>query len=50
MPAEQSMERDGARQDARVLTLVGTGHFCSHFYGIALPPLFPLMQADLGVG
>ena len=49
MPAELSMERDRAKRDARVLTLVGSGHFCSHFYGIALPPLFPLMQADLGI-
>lgn len=44
------MGRDRARRDARVLALVGSGHFCSHFYGIALPPLFPLLQADLGVG
>ena len=49
MPAEHSIERDSARLDTRVQALVGSGHFCSHFFGIALPPLFPLMKADLGV-
>jgi FSR family fosmidomycin resistance protein-like MFS transporter len=33
----------------RVLSLVGTAHFMSHVYYQALPPLFVLMVADLGV-
>lgn len=40
---------DSARQDARILGLVSTGHFCSHFYLMCLPPLFPLMNQDLGI-
>jgi len=30
------------------LSIVGAGHFCAHFYVIALPPLFPLLQAEFG--
>lgn len=37
------------RQDGRVLGLVCGGHFMSHIYLIALPPLFPLLQAELGL-
>jgi len=36
--------------DTRVVALVGGGHFFSHFYGIVLPPLFPLLAAEFGVG
>jgi MFS family permease len=32
------------------LALISSGHFCSHFYLIVLPPLFPLLEAELGVG
>lgn len=35
--------------DAKVLGLIGTGHFLSHFYLLALPPLFPLLKAEYGV-
>jgi len=27
-------------RDARILALIGTGHFLSHFYMLCLPPLF----------
>jgi MFS transporter, FSR family, fosmidomycin resistance protein len=37
-------------RDARVLTLVSTGHFMSHYSQMVLPPLFPLMAVDFGVG
>ena len=37
-------------RDARVVGLVAGGHFFSHFYGLVLPPLFPLLVQDLGVG
>ena len=39
----------GARR-GWVLGLLGGGHFYSHFCILALPPLFPLLKADLGVG
>jgi MFS family permease len=38
-----------ARGEAKLLALIGTGHFFSHFYLIALPPLFPLLATELGV-
>ncbi len=50
MPAELAIGRGAIRRDAKVLALVGTGHFFSHFYLIVLPPLFPLLQAELAVG
>lgn len=34
----------------RVVTLVSAAHFFSHFYMLLLPPLFPLMREDFGVG
>jgi len=37
-------------EDTRIVALVGGGHFFSHFYGIVLPPLFPLLAAEFGVG
>ncbi len=40
---------DGARQDAKILGLVSTGHFCSHFYLMCLPPLFYFLNQDLGI-
>ncbi len=33
----------------RALGLVGMAHFMGHFYGMALPPLFPFLHQDLGV-
>jgi FSR family fosmidomycin resistance protein-like MFS transporter len=32
-----------------VQSLIGSGHALSHFYWLALPPLFPVMQAELGL-
>ena len=49
MPAEIATDEAPMRRDAKILGLVGAGHFFSHFFGIALPPLFPLLQADLAV-
>jgi FSR family fosmidomycin resistance protein-like MFS transporter len=38
------------RRDAKVMSLIGTGHFVSHFYILLLPPLFPLLKDEFGVG
>ncbi len=38
------------RRDARILGLVGAGHFMSHFYFLTLPPLFPFLKEAFGVG
>ena len=50
MPAEPVVPDRPARREAKLLALIGTGHFFSHFYLIVLPPLFPLLEAELGVG
>lgn len=39
----------GAGQDARIITLIGTGHFLSHFYMLCLPPLFLTWRDEFGV-
>src|SRR5579862_5662402 len=36
-------------RDARVNSLIGTGHFLSHFYQLCLPPLFLVWQKQFGV-
>jgi MFS family permease len=37
------------KKDATVIALVSTGHALSHFFQLALAPLFPLVREDLGV-
>lgn len=37
------------RHDARVIGLVSVAHLLSHFFQLALPPLFPLLRAEFGV-
>ena len=36
-------------RDLRVLSLIGLAHGASHFFQLALPPLFPLVKDALGV-
>ena len=36
------------RKDARVIGIVGSAHALSHFFQLALPPLFPLLRAEFG--
>jgi MFS family permease len=36
-------------RDARVIALIGTGHFLSHFYMLCLPPLFLTWRDEFGV-
>lgn len=40
---------DTGRNDVRVLSLVGVGHFVSHLYWLALPPLFLQLRDAFGV-
>jgi MFS family permease len=37
-------------QDWAVIGLVSTAHACSHFYQLVLPPLFPLLMTEFGIG
>ncbi|MFB3087663.1 MAG: MFS transporter, partial [Acidiferrobacterales bacterium] len=37
-------------RSAKVIGLVSTGHFFSHFYMLLLPPLFPMLRDVYGVG
>jgi MFS transporter, FSR family, fosmidomycin resistance protein len=46
---DASVTIPAARQDAKVLGLISTGHFMSHFYSLSLPPLFPLLKEAFGV-
>jgi len=36
-------------RDTRILTLIGTGHFLSHFYMLCLPPLFLVWREEFDV-
>jgi MFS family permease len=37
-------------RDARIIGLVASGHFLSHFFQLTLPPLFPVLREEFGVG
>src|SRR5215213_10079756 len=37
------------REDTKILGLISTGHFLSHFYFLTLPPLFPYLKEAFGV-
>lgn len=39
-----------AKSNAKVIALISTGHFFSHFYLLLLPPLFPVLVDVYGVG
>ena len=41
--------RTGWGRDGAVVGLLSAGHFFSHFYMLALPPLFPVLKAEFGV-
>jgi MFS family permease len=44
-----SARPESLRRDAKVIGLVGLAHGLSHFFQLALPPLFPLLRADFDV-
>jgi MFS family permease len=47
--AEASPAPPPAGRDARIIALIGTGHFLSHFYMLCLPPLFLVWRAEFDV-
>ena len=38
------------RHDLKVMGLIGLAHGFSHFFQLVLPPLFPFLKAEFGVG
>jgi MFS family permease len=48
LSATLGIEGGHVGRDAAVIGLVGVAHGFSHFLQFALPPLFPLIKADLG--
>jgi MFS transporter, FSR family, fosmidomycin resistance protein len=48
-PSLENPSADSFRRDARVIGLVGVAHSLSHFFQLALPPLFPLLRAEFDV-
>ncbi|MEE8517396.1 MAG: MFS transporter, partial [Alphaproteobacteria bacterium] len=38
-----------AKHDVKILGLIGSGHFLSHFYMLCLPPLFVVFKKEFGV-
>ncbi len=46
-PATLTVLERGVGDDVRVIGLVGFGHFVSHFFQLALPPLFPVPSRTL---
>jgi MFS family permease len=48
LPGLDSPPADPFRRDAKVIGLIGSAHCLSHFFQLALPPLFPLLKAEFG--
>ena len=48
-PALDTEHSPAFRHDARVIGVVGLAHAVSHFFQLALPPLFPLLKAEFNV-
>jgi MFS transporter, FSR family, fosmidomycin resistance protein len=51
-PFQVSLEpqpSESFRRDVRVIGLVGLAHASSHFFQLALPPLFPFLRAEFDV-
>ena len=48
LPALETVRPESLRHDARVIGIVSFAHLVSHFFQLALPPLFPLLRAEFG--
>jgi len=44
-----AQKASSTKADSRVIAVVGIAHFGSHFYQLALPPLFLFIRQDFGV-
>ncbi|MEO8346621.1 MAG: MFS transporter, partial [Betaproteobacteria bacterium] len=45
----ETVPAESFRRDVRIIGLVGTAHAFSHFFQLALPPLFPLLRMEFDV-
>src|SRR5438876_11833925 len=45
----RGMQRE-KRSEYQAIALVSAAHFVNHFQHLVLPPLFPLLKAELGIG
>ena len=45
----ETVSPDSFRRDVRVIGLIGVAHAFSHFFQLALPPLFPLLRVEFDV-
>jgi FSR family fosmidomycin resistance protein-like MFS transporter len=48
-PAQPGAAPGSSGHGARIIALIGTGHFLSHFYMLCLPPLFLAWRAEFDV-
>jgi MFS transporter, FSR family, fosmidomycin resistance protein len=47
--SSESVPAESFRRDVRIIGLVGGAHAFSHFFQLALPPLFPLLRLEFDV-
>jgi hypothetical protein len=48
--SEHDPRAGGLRRDVEVVGVISLAHFFSHFFQFILPPLFPLIRPEFGVG
>src|SRR5260221_13788921 len=47
--SSETIPAESLRRDVRIIGLVGAAHASSHFFQLALPPLFPLLRVEFDV-
>jgi len=47
--SSETIPAESLRRDVRIIGLVGAAHASSHFFQLALPPLFPLLRIEFDV-
>ena len=43
-------KRSKRSEEYRAIAVVSLAHFVNHFHNLVLPPLFPFLKAQLGIG
>lgn len=49
LPPTAGARERGVARDAHVMAVIGVAHFTSHFFQLMLPPLFPVLRAEMAV-